>query len=185
MLNVEGPVTIYTDKRKAIRIVRLRCLCMLPIFLIMFAILSVTLNPQDAFTNLLRWSLLAEIPILYFLVTKKLTGQIKPIVSLSSLGITVNLLGMRVGFLRWDEIKDVYTYRFGEGFVGITLNDPKTVYRRIGLKGSWVPRLNDLVAPLYKPFRIRIPPISIPQAYLPGSADELLAQIQMYRATYA
>ncbi|MCW3099473.1 MAG: hypothetical protein JWL77_5091 [Chthonomonadaceae bacterium] len=185
MLNVEGPVTIYTDKRKAIRIVRLRCLCLLPISLLMFAWLTVAPHPQDSFNSLLSWILIVETPMLYFLVTRALTRQTKPIISLSSLGITVNLLGMRVGFLRWDEIKDVYTYRFCEGFVGITLNDPKTVYRRIGLKGSWVPRLNDLVAPLYKPFRIRIAPISIPQAYLPGSADELLAQIQMYRATYA
>ena len=185
MLNVEGPMTIYADTRKATRIVRLRCLCVLPFCLLMFALLSATLNPQDAVTNLLRWSLLAETPILYFLVMRIVIRQSKPIVSLSSLGITINLLGMRVGFLRWDEIKDVYTYRFGERFVGITLNDPKTVYRRIGLRGSLLLRMNDLVAPLYKPFRIRVPSVSIPAAYLPGTADELLTQIKSYRAIYS
>lgn len=185
MLNVEEPVIIYTDRRKASRIVRLRALCFLPVGLLMFAILSLKPDTLDAFTNVLRWSVLAEAPVLYFLVTRSLTRQTKPIVSLSSLGITVNVLGMRVGFLQWDEIKDVYTYRFGERFVGITLNDPKTVYGRIGLRGSWLPRMNDLVAPLYKPFRIRIPSVSIPAAYLPGTADELLTQIKAYRAIYA
>lgn len=186
MLNVEEPVTIYPDTRKALQRLRIRLLCLaLPIILITFAMLSLSPVPLDGFTNLLRWSLLAEIPILYFLVSRKLTRQTKPILSLSSQGITVNTLCSRVGFLRWEEIKDVHTYSLGYRFVGITLNDPKTVYRRIGLKRSWMLQMNSLVAPLYKPFRIRVAPINIPQEYLPMSADELLAQIQAYRATYS
>ena len=128
--------------------------------------------------------LLAEIPILYWVMSRKLTRQTKPIVSLSSQGITINTIGTHVGFLRWDEIKDVYTYNLGYRFVGITLNDPNAVYARIGLKRSWLLRSNALVAPLYKPFRARVAPINIPQEYLPMSADELLAQIQTYRAAY-
>lgn len=46
-------------------------------------------------------------------------------------------------------------------------------------------RLNDLVIPLYKLIRIRVAHINIPQEYLPLSADELLAQINAYRATYS
>ena len=87
--------------------------------------------------------------------------------------------------LRWDEIKDVYTYNLGYRLIGITLNDPKTVYRRLGLKRSWMLRANGLVAPLYKPFRVRVAPINIPQEYLPMSADELLVQIQTYRDAYS
>ena len=185
MLNVEGPVTIYQDTPKALRRLRIRCLCLAPLFLIMFAVFGRLSNDLDVLTNMLRWVLLAEIPVLYFLVSRKLTRQTKPIVSFSSQGITVNTLCTRVGFLRWDEIKDVTTYNLGFRFVGITLNDPATVYRRLGLKDSWLLRLNGLVVPLYKLVRIRVAPINIPQEYLPLSADELLAQINAYRATYS
>lgn len=185
MLNVEGPVTIYTDTRKALRRLRLRVLCCAPVFLIMFAILSMQTDPLDSITNLLRWILLAELPVLYFLVSRKLTKQTKPIVSLSAHGITVNTICTQVGFLRWDEIQDVYTYNMCYRFVGITLTDPSTVYGRIGLKRSWLLRMNGLFAPLYKPFRIRVAPINIPQGYLPMSADELLARIKEYRTLYS
>jgi hypothetical protein len=184
MLNVEGPVTIYTDTRKALRRLRIRCLCLAPVFLLMFVLFS-----TGPFTlggaNLLRWILLAEIPVLYFLVSRNLTKQTKPIVSFSSSGITVNTLGSQIGFLRWDEIKEIYTYNLMYRFVGIELKDPKTVYARLGLKGSWLLRLNDLVIPLYKLFRIRVAPINIPQEYLPMSADELLTQIEACRSTYS
>ena len=185
MLNVEAPITIYTDSRKALRRLRLRMLCLTPVMLLLFGMLSVSSAPLDGFTNLLRWALLAELPFLYLIMSRKLSKQTKPIVSLSSQGITVNTVCSQVGFLRWDEIKDVYTYNMGYRFVGITLSDPKTVYTRIGLKRNWLLRSNALVAPLYKPFRIRVAPINIPQEYLPMSADELLAQIQAYRETYS
>lgn len=185
MLNVEGPVAIYTDTRKAVRALRLRCLCLAPVFLIMFAAFGMMPSHLNVFTNVMRWVLLAEIPILYPLVSRSLARQTAPILSFSSLGITVNTLCTQVGFLRWDEIKDVYAYTLFSRFVGITLNDPKTVYERIGLKRSWLLQLSGMVAPFYKPFRIRVAPINIPQEYLPMSADELLAQINAYRATYS
>jgi hypothetical protein len=193
MLNVEGPVTVYLNTHKAIRLLRLRLLCVVvPTNVIFFAMLSTSLGPLDDFNKVLRWCLLAEIPILYLLVSRMLTRQTKPIVSLSSSGITVDTPGSRVGFLRWEEIKDVYIYNFGYffrglgwRFVGITLNDAPAVCARIGLKRSWSLRLNGLVAPLYKPLRIRIAPVSIPQEYLLMSAEDLLAQIQAYRATYS
>ena len=186
MLNVEEPVTIYPATSKALRGLRIRLLCFaLPIILIMFAMLSLSPVPLDGLTNLMRWILLAEIPVLYFFVSRKLKTQTKPIVSVSSQGITVHTLCSQVGFLRWDEVKDVYAYSMGYRFVGITLNDPKTVYRRIGLKRSWMPRMNALVAPLHKPFRIRLAPINIPQEFLPLSADEMAAQIVAYKFMYA
>ncbi|MCW3096118.1 MAG: hypothetical protein JWL77_1736 [Chthonomonadaceae bacterium] len=37
----------------------------------------------------------------------------------------------------------------------------------------------------YQLFRIRVAPINIPETYQPMSAEELLAQIQIYRATYS
>ena len=216
MLNIEGPLTIYTDTRKAmatpknyrftfrsllistepklwsdnslavpIRTLRLRCLCVFPFCLVMFAMMSIDTNLLDAPGCLLRWALLAEVPILYFLISRKLTRQTEPILSVSSRGITVNTLGTRIGFLRWDEIKEIYSYRLGSRFVGITLNSPRTVYARIGLNRSLMLRMNDLVIPLYRLVRIRVAPINIPQGYLPMTGDELLAQIENYRATYA
>ena len=186
MLNMQEPVTIYPATSKALRGARKRLLCIaLPVNLTLFVMLSMSPLPLDGFTNLLRWMLLAELPLLYFMMARKLAQQTKPIVSLSSQGITVNALWSRVGFLRWDEIKDVHAYSLGYRFVGITLNDPKTVYRRIGLKRSWILRMNGAVVPLYKLFRIRVAPINIPQEFLPMSADELTAQIQAYRDAYA
>lgn len=185
MLNLQAPSLIYSDKPKALRRMRLRLLCIaLPIALLYF-ILSGLIHLSGSFIPIMRWVLLAEIPILYFLVARALQKQTKPIVSLSSQGITVHTLCTQVGFLRWDEIKDVYTYNLGYRLIGITLNDPKTVYRRLGLKRSWMLRANGLVAPLYKPFRVRVAPINIPQEYLPMSADELLVQIQTYRDAYS
>ena len=184
MLNIEGPVTMYMDQRKAKRILRLRVLCIAPICLGMFALLSVV-PPVDDITNLLRWALLLETPVLYFLLSRNFAKQTKPILSISSMGITVNTLGCRVGFLPWEEIKDVYTYKIGERLVGITLQDPQKVYAHLGLKHSLIPRMNALVAPLYKPFGIRVAPITFPAAYLPVSADELLEQIRAYRSLYS
>ncbi len=193
MLNVEGPLAIYLNTQTAVRLLRLRLLCVVvPMNLLFFTMLSMPRGPLDDFNKVLRWCLLAEIPILYLLVSRVLTRQTKPIVSLSSSGIMVDTLGSRVGFLRWDEIKDVYIYNFGYffrglgwRFVGITLKDAPRVCARIGLKRSWSLRLNGLVAPLYKPFRIRIAPVRIPEEYLSMSAEELLAQIQTYRTTYS
>jgi hypothetical protein len=186
MLNVEGPVTIYTDTRKAIRILGLQFLCVgVPTNLLLLAILCGPSGSRKGMIDLLPWSLLAVMPLFFLLVARSLTHQTRPIVSLSSLGITVNTLGTQVGFLCWSEIKDVYVYCLDERYVGITLNDPGTVYGRIGLKGSWLLRMNRLIAQLFKPFRIRVAPINIPQGYLPMSADELLTQIKAYRAIYS
>jgi len=184
MWNIDGPLMMYMDKRKALRILRLRILCVAPFCIGMFALMSIP-PPDDAVLNFLRWTLLLETPVLYFLVSKSFAKQAKPVLSLSSMGITVNVLGCRVGYLPWDEIQDIYPFRFGERMIGITLKDPKKVYARLGLKHSLFPRMNALVAPLYKPFGIRIAPIIFPVAYLPVSADELLEQIRAYRPLYA
>lgn len=186
MLDVQEPLTIYSDTRKALHRLRLRCLCIgLPVVLLTFGMLSLSPFPAYGFLNMMRWILLAEIPVLYLLVSRKLKQQSKPIVTLSSQGMTIHTICTQMGFLRWDEIKDVYTYSLGYRFVGITLNDPKTVWARVGLKRSWLMQTNRFVAPLYRPFGIRVAPINIPQEYLPMSADELLAQINAYRAMYS
>lgn len=178
--DVTDPVIIYTDSKKAIRRMGIRVLCMSPFFLWMYVVLGQAPNP-DA---ILRLIILLELPIIYLIMARRLSQQKKPIVSLSSQGITVNTVGTQVGFIPWDEVKEVYTYRLGYKYVGITLKNPKTLYRRIGLKRSWLLMMNRAVAPLYRPFGVRVAPISIPQEYLPMTADELAAQIQQYKDTY-
>jgi len=184
MLNVHEPLTIYTDISKALRKMRLRLLFLSPLMVVLFVMLSV-LPTHDVFSSSLRWFILAEIPVLYFIMSRSLKKQSKPIVSLSSQGITINTLCTRVGFLRWDEIKDVRAYNLLYRFVGITLHDPGAVYNRIGLKRSYLMRANELVIPLYKLLRIPVAPINIPQEYLPMSADELMLQIEAYRNFYS
>jgi hypothetical protein len=190
MLHVEGPVSIHMDKRKALHALRLRSISVSLILLLWFVMIS--FSHMDAFMTLFRWCLLVEVPILYFFVARNLSRQTKPVVALSFSGLTVNTLGNQIGYLKWEEIKDVYVYNFGFPrlnlgfrFLGIHLNDPGTVYRRIGLKRSLCPQMNGLCIPLYKPFRIRVAPINISDEFLPMSADELLAQIKMYRSAYS
>ena len=184
--NVEEVTTIYPDKRKALRGLRIRCLCaFVPIIALVVVLFSVAAVAGDGVLSLMLWCLLAEVPVLYLVMSRKIKAQTKPIVSLSSQGITINTTCSQIGFVRWNEIKNVHAYSLGTRFVGITLHDPKSVYGRVGLKRSGVMQMNELVVPLYKLLRIKVAPINIPQEYLPMSADQLLAQIEAYRAAYS
>ena len=186
MLNIEEPLLIYTDTRKALHRLRVRILIIgLPIALFIFLLRSLPSIHLDAFARFMPWFLLIEIVVLYGLVSRSLKKQSKPIVSLSSQGITIHTLCTQVGFLRWDEIKEVRTFNLLFRFVGISLNHPKTVYQRLGLKRSWLMRMNGFVASVYNLFRIHLAPINIPQEYLPMSADELQAKIDSYRITFS
>ena len=185
MMNVEAPMLIYPDTKKALRRLRIRMLIASPFFVALFLMLSLSPAPLDAFANSLRWILLAELPILYWLVSRSLKKQSKPIVSLSSQGITIHTLCTQVGFIPWDEIKEVKTYNLFYRFVGITLKHPGNLYQRIGLKRSFLMWTNGLIAPLYRLIGIPVAPINIPQEYLPMSADELQAKIDSYRTTYS
>jgi len=181
MLNVHEPLSIYMDKRKALRRIRPLFLWLSPIWVLIFIMMCLT-PPHDFLTVLSSLLFVAELPFSYFLYARSLKKQSKPIVSLSSQGITIDTLCTRIGFLRWDEITDV---RANKRTVGITLNDPKTVYNRIGLKRSYLMRMNGLAAPLSNLLRIPVAPINIPQEYLPMSADELMLQIEAYRNFYS
>jgi len=187
MLNIDGPAIIYLDKRKAMRKLRLRILCLTPIVLAIFAVTRLPPHPLplEGITLFLDWILLLELPVLYFLISRNFARQTRPILSVSSMGITIDMLANRVGYLPWEEIKDVYSYRIGERLIGITLKDPRKVYARLGLKRSFVLRMNALVAPLYKPFGIRVAPITFSAIYLPISVDELLEQIKLHRPLYS
>lgn len=181
MIEVQEPLVIYTDKEKAIRRLKRRMLFIAPLFLLFFLGISCTELVRDPLLNIMRWVLLLELPVLYFMVTRKLKQQAKPIVTLSSLGITVHTLATQAGFIPWQEVAEARAYSLLYRFVGISLKKPRTLYSRVGLARSYLMQMNGLVAPLYRLIGIRVAPINIPQEYLPMTADELAARIEAYR----
>jgi hypothetical protein len=125
--------------------------------------------------------LAVEFFLLGYTVRRRLRQQSGPAVTLGPEGISVNLLATRIGQLQWHEIADVRCYWLLYRFVGIVPVDSATVYQRIGMKRSFLMRMNQFLIPMYRLFGTFVAPINIPDEYLPLSADELAAQIQGWR----
>ena len=86
--------------------------------------------------------------------------------------------------MSWEEIGEVRVYNLGYRYVGVVPRDAKTLYRRLGMRRSWLLWLNTACIPLYQLFGIFVAPINIPQAYLPVPADELAAMLHSYQVAY-
>ncbi len=130
------------------------------------------------------WFLGAEFALLYWAQIRSFRKQAKPIVILSSDGITVDTLGTHLGLIYWHEIEEVRAYNLIYRHVGIVPKNSGALAQRLGKKQSWLFSLNAACVPLYKPFGIFVAPINIPQVYLPITADELLAHILTYQSAY-
>jgi len=121
---------------------------------------------------------------LTYLTTRNLQKQEKPIVTLSREGITVHTMMQHIGLIRWEEIAEIRAYKFIYPFVGIVPKDPKILYRRAGFGASLMVRMNDAcIRWFYKPLRIFVAPINIPEEYIPMSVEALMARIAIYETS--
>jgi hypothetical protein len=127
----------------------------------------------------------------------------QPVVSVSPEGLTIYSVLLKIGPVRWNEIAEVRAIKFSRGYyIAVIPEDAKKLCCRLGNPAAWLicggmqrisfPWLADLLLmPVYlmDSFPIRLDhlsnallaPIIIPEKYLPMSADELAAQIRMYR----
>jgi hypothetical protein len=133
----------------------------------------------------LPWFLTAEILILWLISGRAQRKQVKPLVTLSPQGMSIDTTAQHLGLLTWDEIGEVRTYNLIYRYVGIVPRDTQALCRRLGTRRSWVLWMNAACIPLYKLFGRFVAPINIPQVYLPVTADELAATIHRYQAAYA
>lgn len=196
-IQAEGDsLIIYPDKRKMIRRLNMRGLCvLLPVavgLFVLFAFLRRLVFP--AFSNpvhpvppaivteftLLPWGILVFYFAVYVTMLAVLQRQNRPLITLSPEGLLIHTVGTQIGLLRWEEIGEVRTYTFLYRYVGIVPRDPVALYRRLGSR-SLLLRLNSWCVPLYRLFGQFIAPINIPQEYLPMSADELATLIRERR----
>lgn len=193
MTNVDDTLVIYMDKRKALHRLRLRTIFILfPMLLGQCAYFSYqdkaarAAGEYDPFYQIMIWIVAIEVAALIFFATRSHKRQTEPIVTLSPEGIETHSLWQHVGLLRWDEIEEIRAYTFLYRYVGITPRDMGAVCRRLGAGKAWMVWLNDWSIRLfYRPLRIYMAPINIPQEYLPITADELMEHICAYQAAYA
>ncbi len=196
-IQAEGDsLIIYPDKRKMIRRLNMRSLCiLLPVaagifvlfaFLrrLVFPMLSNATHPVPPFLvtefTFLPWGVLVFYFAVYVFTLAMLQRQNRPLITLSPEGLIIHTVATQIGLLRWDEIGEVRTYTFIYRYVGIVPRDPAALYRRLGSR-SLLLRLNSWCVPLYRLFGQFIAPINIPQEYLPMSADELATLIRDHR----
>ncbi len=196
-IKTEGDsLVIYPDKRKMIRRLNMRGLCiLLPVVIgifVLFAflrrlILPAIPNPAHAVPpfivtefTLLPWCVLVFYFAIYVFTLAVLMRQNRPLITLSPEGLIIHTVGTQIGLLHWDEIGEVRTYTLLYRYVGIVPRDPGALYRRLGSRSRLL-RLNSWCVPLYRLFGQFVAPINIPQEYLPMSADELAALIRERR----
>ncbi len=170
---------LFADKRKSLSGLNKRMLfIMLPLILLIFVL-------NHSASLFFPWFLTAEWALIYFVSARSYKKQTKPIVVLSSQGIEVDTLGSHLGLIRWNEIEEVRAYNFIYRSVGIVPKSSHALSIRLGGKRAWLLHLNaTLISFFYKPLGIFLAPISIPQVYLPVTADELLSHIQVYQEAY-
>lgn len=193
-IKTEGDsLVIYPDKRKMIRQLNMRGLCiLLPVAAGMFVLFgflkrlllstmpaSVHSLPPFIVTEFtfLPWCILVFYFALYVAMLAFLQRQSRPLITLSPEGLTVQGAGAQIGLLRWDEIGEVRTYTFIYRYVGIVPRDTAALYKRLGRR-SLPLRLTAWCIPLYRLFGIFIAPIGFSQECLPMSADELVILIR-------
>ncbi len=189
-------LVIYPDKRKMIRRLNLRGLCvLLPVaagMFVLFAFLRRLISPHypnpahpvppflvTEFT-FLPWCILVFYFAVYVFTLAVLMRQNRPLITLTPEGLIIHTVATQIGLLRWDEIGEVRTYTLIYRYVGIVPRDPAGLYRRLGRR-SLLLRLNSWCIPLYRLFGQFAAPINIPQEYLPMSADELATLIRNHR----
>jgi len=97
----------------------------------------------------------------------------KPAVVVNEEGILDSASAVGAGMLRWEEIAEVVVYDFmGQRILGIVPVDAEAVIARQRLLRRLSMRISRGMG---------LPPFNIPQATLPMSVDELLAQIMSWR----
>lgn len=189
-------LVIYPDKRKMIRRLNMRGLCvLLPVVIgifVLFAflrrlILPAIPNPAHPVPPVIvteftfaPWCVLVFYFAMYVTTLAVLQRQNKPLITISPEGLMIHTVATQIGLLRWEEIGEVRTYNLIYRYVGIVPRDPVALYRRLGSR-SLLLRLNSWCVPLYWLFGQFIAPINIPQEYLPMSADELATLIRDHR----
>lgn len=189
-------LVIYPDKRKMIRRLNMRGLCvLLPVAIGMFVLFAFLrrlifahhpnpAHPVPPFLvtefTFLPWCVLVFYFAVYVFTLAMLMRQNRPLITLSPEGLIIHTVATQIGLLRWDEVGEVRTYTLIYRYVGIVPRDPAGLYRRLGRR-SLLLRLNSWCIPLYRLFGQFVAPINIPQEYLPMSADELATLIRDHR----
>lgn len=192
MTNTTEAIVLHLDKRKIMQRLHMRMLLLgFPMILALFggfglfywSLPPTKPNLSDTIFFSLPWLVVLEFIVLYAIVTRATKKQTEPAVVISAQGITIHTLWQPVGLLRWEEIADIRVYNFVYRYVGIVPKDMNALCKRLGSRGT-VLRLNDwCIRWFYKPLRIFIAPINIPQEYLPISADALMARIGAFETT--
>jgi len=96
-------------------------------------------------------------------------------VVVNSKGIYDTASSIGVGFLRWDEIKDIVVYSYlGQNYLGIVPIDFGKVLSRQRIFKRWILQLNNEI------FRMKAP-INIPEVFLSMPAEALLERINEHR----
>lgn len=195
MTDTQNTLVFYTDKRKGMKGFRLRMLFIALPLVIGYAVFAYFMDTSlrqagvGEISSLLRfcvWFLAIEIAAIAFFVKKGLKQQAEPIITLSLEGIRVHAQLQNIGFIAWDEVADARAYTLFYRYVGIVPKDTGMICRRAGTRRATTVWLNEwCIRLIYRPLRIFVAPINIPQEHLPISADELMEHIRAYQAAHA
>jgi len=101
------------------------------------------------------------------------TFQLKPLCVISREGIDENITIFGVGWIGWDEIKELKIYKSaGIEFIGVILTDPQAFTSKLGFFQKMYLKLNLL---------LKYPPVNFYPVPLGLKAEELLKHIEDFR----